>query len=343
MKFIFSQFSAFFFFLILIILIPFQPFAQNSILFGDEDPLEVRISTNLDELLKGKNEDSNKQKAEFQYKNKDGKWVTLPVTLKLRGNFRKKNCDFPPIQVNFSNSGKKGHLFVGQKKMKMVTTCTEKEFLLKEFLVYKSYNLITDYSFRVRLLKVKFKNSGKNQKNVSGYAFLIEDIDEVARRCNAKEFETEKNQVKPQKTDFYNNLFMFHFMVGNSDFLFSSSHNMKTIKLNDSKEKLFIPYDFDWCGFVDPAYKNRIQGGLLDIDLKTRSFRGYCMKEDELNMVFNNFRKLKPSFLKLYNDFAYLNKKGKEEIISYVMEFYDFMDNPKEVETWMKAYCEVEE
>ena len=68
----------------------------------------------------------------------------------------------------------------------MVTHCKSgnEEYLLKEFLVYKLYNVLTDNSFRVRLVKVDYISTAKNSKYWS-YAFLIEPIDMLAERTKS--------------------------------------------------------------------------------------------------------------------------------------------------------------
>ena len=52
--------------------------------------------------------------------------------------------------------------------MKLVSECKvssdHEQFLFKEFLAYKIYNLISDRSFQVRLLKVRWEDSACQEK-----------------------------------------------------------------------------------------------------------------------------------------------------------------------------------
>ena len=71
----------------------------------------------------------------------------------------------------------------------MVVECSNskwaRQILLSEYYTYKLYNLITDYSFRVRLIEISFNDTSGKLDQGEGYAFFIEDIDLLAARNNA--------------------------------------------------------------------------------------------------------------------------------------------------------------
>jgi hypothetical protein len=45
-------------------------------------------------------------------------------------------------------------------------------------------NILTDYSFRVRLAKIEYINTGKRSKTISTYCFFIEPIGRLTERTN---------------------------------------------------------------------------------------------------------------------------------------------------------------
>ena len=49
---------------------------------------------------------------------------------------------------------------------------------------------------------------------------------------------------------------MFEYMIGNTDWSVPNYHNIKLMGMKDDKTSrpIAVPYDFDICGFVDPAY-----------------------------------------------------------------------------------------
>ena len=65
----------------------------------------------------------------------------------------------------------------------------DEKLILREFLVYKIYNLFTPMSFRVRLLRINYNDTRGKIKRYTQYGFLIEDVDDVTKRNNCREVE----------------------------------------------------------------------------------------------------------------------------------------------------------
>lgn len=79
--------------------------------------------------------------------------VNREIKHKSRGEFRNGFCVFPPVMVNFKKAGFMKEDLSKISKMKLVTLCQKgnETILLKEYLVYKLFNVLTDSSFMVRL------------------------------------------------------------------------------------------------------------------------------------------------------------------------------------------------
>lgn len=92
------------------------------------------------------------------------------------------------MMINFRQDGTSKLSNLG--KLKLVLGCgvntEDEQLLLKEFLVYKIYNLLEDKSFRVRLLKTKYLDSKNKVKPFSQYSFLIEDDADLAKEQIAR-------------------------------------------------------------------------------------------------------------------------------------------------------------
>jgi hypothetical protein len=94
------------------------------------------------------------------YKNKDSSEVSIPVKMKTRGHFRKlkENCKYPPLQVNFPKDvDRLSSVFKGQKKLKLVMPCAGDDYVIREWLVYRIYNLVTPKSFRGKACANRFQ------------------------------------------------------------------------------------------------------------------------------------------------------------------------------------------
>ena len=59
--------------------------------------------------------------------------------------------------------------------MKVVTHCNNSkvysEYVLKEYLIYKIYNILSPVSFRVRLIRMKYVDTGRKNKVTESWAF----------------------------------------------------------------------------------------------------------------------------------------------------------------------------
>ncbi|MBK9013701.1 MAG: hypothetical protein IPM82_06215 [Saprospiraceae bacterium] len=91
------------------------------------------------------------------YTNDDSAKVAIPVAIRTRGNFRRLhgNCEYLPLMIYFPKTGEHlGTVFKEQKKMKLVMPCRDEKYVVREWLAYKIYNLVTPHSFKARLVKV---------------------------------------------------------------------------------------------------------------------------------------------------------------------------------------------
>ena len=92
---------------------------------------------------------------------------------------------------------------------------------------------------------------------------------------------------------------------------------------------LAIPYDFDYSGMVNTVYS--VPDENLGIEsVRTRVYRGYCLpSEDHYNRIFKVFLNSKQEMFSLVEDFELLDKKSREEMLSYLEEFYMILENPR--------------
>jgi hypothetical protein len=109
-------------------------------LFQSQAPLKVAITAPLSTLVRDRSE-TEYLPAVFSFKEADGTLVELNVLVRARGNFRHRNCDFPPITLNFRRSQVEGTLFEQQNKLKMVNHCKitrqYEQAVLREYLAFR--------------------------------------------------------------------------------------------------------------------------------------------------------------------------------------------------------------
>jgi hypothetical protein len=227
-------------------------------LFGSDDILNVSLYLDLKSFSK-KPSQNDTFDSEMTIHLNGGDTINRKATIKYRGISRYEICSFPPMQLNFkiplySDSTK-------IKKIKLVTHCQSAsindEYVLREYLVYKLFNALTDTSFRVRLLKISYIDSKGKKKTISKYGIFIEPAGQLAKRTNSVAVKTgalNQNNIIPYSMDL---VAIFNYMVTNWDWSIGGQHNVEVIKPmanNPGGLGIAIPYDFDLTGVVNADY-----------------------------------------------------------------------------------------
>lgn len=301
--------------------------------FNDTSILNATLTTNLAKLLKQKKTGYQLQ-AMFTSTLPSGIIVNDTVLLEIRGHSRKDICYLPPLRINFKYQNASTFRKLGSLKLvsECKTTDVNEQYLFKEFLIYKIYNLLTDLSFHVRLVNLNLTDSSGKKKTISEHAFLLEDITDVAKRNSCAEWK--KGNLFSQDTDRdqMTLVAIFEYMIGNTDWGVPVNHNTRLIvsKIDSLRRPYVVPYDFDYSGLVNTDYA--VPDEKLPIqNVQERLYRGFPRNVEELNEVLNNFKKQKINIYSLINNFGLLTSKSKREMISYLDEFYTQINKPEMV------------
>jgi hypothetical protein len=302
--------------------------------FIGNNPIDATLSTNIGNLL-SKNIKDDYQKANFSCTLSDGSVLSKEIRIKLRGNVRLNMCYMPPINLLFRNPT--SPKLYSLNTLKLVNSCKDninyEQFLLKEYLAYKMYNLLTEKSFRVRLLRLTFEDSEHKKKSYERYAFLLEDIDDLAKRNKCKELDSKEILTEATDRDQMTMVAMFQYMIGNTDWSVPKSHNIKLIihKKDSTARPYPIPYDFDYSGLVNADYA--VPSPQLNLESVTqRLYRGFPRTMPELQAVIKVFNDQKENIYALVKNFEPLDKANKKEMVYYLDNFYEIINNPKKVQ-----------
>ena len=165
---------------------------------------------------------------------------------------------------------------------------TYEQYVLKEYLAYRIYNLLTDKSLRVRLARVSYRDTGRRDRVVERYAFFTEHFKSLAARQNAEVYEPETFDRRAANPLELGTLDLFEFLIGNTDWSASKGHNIVHIRARDGFVTA-VPYDFDFSGLVDADYA----GPPPNLPIRTvtqRLFRGFCRPDLDWPRVYELFR-----------------------------------------------------
>jgi uncharacterized protein YlaN (UPF0358 family) len=299
-------------------------------LFNSHETLNLVIQANFDSIRSDVAESSSYHSANLVVVDGSDS-LSIPVEIRTRGNFRRKcdNCDFPPLKFKFEASSYRQTLFHGQRKIKMVTHCKDdnldmQQCMLKEYLAYRIYNLISPVSFRVRLAKVKYIDTSGSYADMERFGFFLEDDDDVARRNGLQVLNMANIQQTEMEHQEMAELALFQYMIGNSDWSIPKLHNVVLAREHDHAPPVAIPYDFDWSGFVEAPYPIR-PNQTLDERLELgggREYKSYKRPIKEMNAVIGGFLEQKEVILNLILSFPYLNESERQKTLHYIDTFY---------------------
>ncbi len=313
-----------------------QSFPINSQqFFLDDRVIEVSFTTDL-KKLKSEKKVPAWQSAHISMSFSDSVQLSEVIQVQPRGHFRKDNCDLSSLMLQFKNatSPKLSRL----KRLKLVGGCnpgtSSEELLLKEFMLYKIYNHLTSMSFRVRLLHVNYKDSRQKAKPYSQYAFLLENIGELAKRNNCREMDSIEFHTESTNRQHTTLVAIFEYMIGNTDWSVPKYHNIKLLVPNNDTmaHPYVVPYDFDYTGSVNAPYAIPIeQLGINSI--RERVYRGFGRTLDELNIALEIFKSKKEVILYTINNFTLLRERVRKDMIDYIEDFYKTIGNKREVKS----------
>lgn len=313
-------------------------------LFGSDDVLEVSLTGDLRAISRDRKEEPESRPGTLSYTDANGQQVTLNVMLEPRGKSRRtrKVCTFPPLWVEFDKAQVGDTLFAKQKRLKMVTYCRSPEsfqdYVLKEYLAYRIFNVLSDQSFRVRLLRVAFTEQEGGRDPLVRYGFFIEHKGRLAKRLDARVAEPAE-RISPQRLEPEQAAIaaLFQFMVSNTDFSFIAPpvddvccHNAVLLepKGEPSASVLYhpVPYDFDRTGLVDPP------NGLPAAELGQRSFRdrvyrGFC-REPQLDEAVAKTLAARPAIEALVREQADLGSRSREQALRFLASYYEQVEDP---------------
>lgn len=302
-------------------------------LFQSQRVVPVKLSYSSKEMKKETN-DSSYITTIFEYQSSKGNWETMGLQLRKRGNFRLKNCTFPPLKLKIKKDSAKGTIFKGNKRLKMVMPCSAQSGnnnkVLKEYMAYKFYEQLSPYHFKTRLLEIDYTDlKSKKPKHHKFMGFLIEDDKVVAKRHNGNTMKRKVHPMAQEAVTSVRNAF-FQYMIGNTDFSVVYRHNVKLFFIDSNT--LPVPYDFDMSGLVNANYAvvSQINNKTMPLEnVRQRLYRGFKRPDDVFQKVRQEYLGQKDAIFNIIEDCKPLfdNDSEYEKAKDYIRDFYEILIN----------------
>ncbi len=254
-------------------------------LFSEEEPLEITLAFDIKSYQRNKFE-GEYLPVQLTYHVNDTLDINKKVRVKARGEFRRAHCILPPFWLNIKKAEVGNKYLEGTNKIKIVTHCKDskqyEQYVIKEYLAYKIYNEISLYSFRVRLIRMKYIDTGRKNKETSSLAFMIEPEDMMTERLGVNSVKSDVVSMRYTDTLMMDVVALYMYMIGNADYSVAGRHNLKLIRRMDPVNPLPVPvpYDFDYSGLVNAYYA--VPGENLGLTSVTqRYYLGPCRNDQQ--------------------------------------------------------------
>lgn len=293
---------------------------------------EITLRTDLGSLIDHRNTDSAEQDAEFCIMTANGKQVdrTYQIKVSARGKYRRRICDFPPIKLDFSKSDLRQQGLADYDDFKLVTHCKEdksagNDNLLREYLIYRLYQQLTNYSYRVQLVRIQYIDTKGLVSPLRRYGFIIEDTAELADRLGASVCDTCLNP-NPARLDMQaeNMHALFQYFISNTDFSLPMLRNLKLLSVPGSA-LVPVAFDFDFSGMVNAGYAiPNLQMGQLS--LQHRIFLGLPASNEIVETNLALFRQKREALLSTIDRCKLLNREARDEMMLFIEQFYTHID-----------------
>jgi len=204
---------------------------------------------------------------------------------------------------------------------------------------------MTPESFEVRLAQIDYVDDD-GSLITSRLGFLIEDIDDTARRNGQRRFRDvnsiEDSQLDPTAAA---RVALFQYMIGNLDWAITGGpvdedccHNSRLIGMRGETTGLApVPYDFDFSGLVGTPYAEppaTIRGGrriFMVRNVRIRLYRGFCEHNEEAQAVAADMLARRASLLATFDETPFLGEATRQQAAAYLGEFFDDIGSPQEV------------
>lgn len=303
-------------------------------LFAADDLLEMEFYLPWDSLLVDIGEDPGYHEGTLVYYDSTGLRREFNMEARVRGNFRKNpdNCNFPPLKLKFKKKNVAGTLFEGLKDVKMVTHCQSgnpdyEQFVLQEYLIYKTYNIYTPLSFKARLARIHYMGMHGAQDTLTRFAFFLENPEDMASRNQGELLELESAKQDRLDQDQLALMAIFNFMIINTDYSVPIMHNVVLVSRDYFDPPLPVPYDFDWSGLINIPYDSPYVTHISESP--KRVYKGPCLKMKELLNILSEFELRRRDIFTLFVEFPYLDEEIRARNIQDLHLFYILSGNTK--------------
>lgn len=316
--------------------------AERRRLFRSDEPLELTLAADFRAVMRDRNPNSVVTfPATISFAAADGSTKTIPLRIRARGHSRRnpRTCTFAPLRLEFDKPTTRGTVFAGHGPLKLGTHCRSgvEDVVLREYAVYRMYNLLTPYSFRARVASMTYVDAATGRQVAQEPGIILEDDDDVAKRMEGLSIPLESAIFPRLDQETLSLMMLFQYMIGNTDFSIMVQHNVRIVVTKDVR-RYPVPYDFDYSGLVSSGYG--VPSNLLPItNVRDRLYRGPCRTPAQWQPHLDKVRAAKPDLLAVLDAVPGLKESYRKSAKNYLEEFFRTIDQPRQLKRELIDPC----
>jgi hypothetical protein len=321
---------------------------ETAPLFASDEPIRVTIAAPFDDIMRDRFRDEDTQATLVYHDASSGEDTSFDIGIRTRGRFRhnKDVCPFAPLRLNFRKAS--GTLFEGSDKLKLVTHCRTRssryeQTVLTEHIAYRILNELTDWSFRSRLLSVRYIESTTGEEVTNTFAMLIEHRDQLEKRIGMQYDDSASTTVAALDGEHLNIVSVYQFLIGNTDFSPIKGaegepccHN--AVLMRNADTQIAVPYDFDVTGIVDAPYAEPNPRFHIS-SVRQRLYRGRCVNNVYLEDTLALFRDRRDAIYGIVTSLEGMRSDVRKKTLRFINDFYKIIDSPRQVERRIVRNC----
>ncbi|MFL5814914.1 MAG: hypothetical protein ACJ763_15165 [Bdellovibrionia bacterium] len=245
--------------------------AAASPLFQSDSILEVTLKTDLPQLIRDRSK--NYHTASIEVVDPAVRGPGLKMKVSTRGMTSLRTCAFPHLRLKFDTATTQNTILRNLEKVKIVGHCNnpdlgdskanEQKEVFLQYALYKMYNVLTDYSMRVRLARMHYEDTSGRMSPITKYAFFIEPEESVAARFGAKAWDREELNNQGYSSSNLNATYAgmdeaYQFLIGNGDWRLLRGNTISILNSivisGQNIGFLAMPFDMDRGGMVNGSF-----------------------------------------------------------------------------------------
>jgi hypothetical protein len=325
-------------------------------LFESHDVLSLAMSVDFDNLCRPSvTPDCGYEPTVLSFNDAAGAERSLPVEIRRREGWRAQftNCQVPTLFMRFPGETE-GTPFAGQTELALTSHCGKgipagatggralpdhfESYVINEYLGYRLYNLVTDFSLRVRLVRILYTDPDNPRRGFTRDAFFAEHFDSLAHRFDAQ-LQSDRG-FDPASLDLAiaDQLALFQFMIGNTDWSIERQENIILLRLPDGRQ-VPVLFDLDQSGLVNAHYA-RPSPGLPIRTVKERYFQGYCHPGTDWNGLFGKFRALRDDIVSMLVQTPGYGRGERRMASGYLDSFFAILDSERRRQQVIVSACQ---